>query len=318
MKKRLDVLLVEKGLVTSREKAKAVIMAGIVYVNNEKEDKAGSTFHEDVNIEVRGKTLKYVSRGGLKLEKAMQTFPIQLDGTVCMDVGSSTGGFTDCMLQSGAVKVYSVDVGHGQLDWKLRNDERVVVMEKTNIRYVEPEHIQELCDFASVDVSFISLSKVLPPLFNLMTETGECVCLIKPQFEAGREKVGKHGVVRDHKVHAEVIEACLNYAREAGFKPLGLTFSPVKGPEGNIEYLMYITKNQSKEILCGNEFAPDEKSVDEIDNPGLAEKIATEHAKALAAAEAAGKVLTHDIYKIDEHTFDVARLVEASHHILDK
>ena len=241
-KTRLDVLLVERGLVTSREKAKAIIMSGIVYVEGEKEDKAGSTFPEEVNIEVRGKTLKYVSRGGLKLEKAMEVFPIDLAHKVCMDVGASTGGFTDCMLQNGAIKVYSVDVGHGQLAWSLRNDDRVVCMEKTNIRYVTPEDIDELVSFASVDVSFISLSKVLPPLRNLMTQEAECVCLIKPQFEAGREKVGKKGVVREKSTHMEVIEAVTGFTLESGFDLLGLDYSPVKGPEGNIEYLMHIRK----------------------------------------------------------------------------
>lgn len=247
-KKRLDVMMVERGLAESREKAKAIIMSGIVYVDNEKEDKAGSTFAEEVQIEVRGKTLAYVSRGGLKLEKAMQVFPIKLDGKVCMDVGASTGGFTDCMLQNGAVKVYSVDVGHGQLAWKLRQDERVVCMEKTNIRYVKPEDIEELVSFASVDVSFISLSKVLPPLRELLTENGEVVCLIKPQFEAGREKVGKKGVVRDRKVHEEVIRDVLGFADANGFEVLGLDYSPVKGPEGNIEYLMHIRKTALDEI----------------------------------------------------------------------
>ena len=247
MKKRLDVLLVEKGFADSREKAKRLIMSGIVYVDNIKEDKAGSTFEETKNIEVRGTTLKYVSRGGLKLEKAMENFPVKLQGTVCMDVGSSTGGFTDCMLQNGAVKVYSVDVGHGQLDWKLRNDERVVVMEKTNIRYVTPENIDELLDFASIDVSFISLTKVLLPVYNLLKEDGEIVCLIKPQFEAGREKVGKHGVVRDKKVHKEVINMVLSYAQSINLYVSGLTFSPVKGPEGNIEYLAYLKKQPSLE-----------------------------------------------------------------------
>lgn len=206
MKERLDVLLVERRLADSREKAKAVIMSGIVYVNGQKEDKAGQTFDVTSNIELRGSTLKYVSRGGLKLEKAMNEFPIELDGTVCMDVGSSTGGFTDCMLMNGAVKVYSVDVGHGQLAWKLRQDDRVVVMEKTNIRYVTPEDIEDVLDFASIDVSFISLTKVLLPVKNLLKSGGEVVCLIKPQFEAGREKVGKKGVVRDKSVHEEVIE----------------------------------------------------------------------------------------------------------------
>lgn len=242
MKKRLDILLVEKGLAETREKAKAIIMSGIVYVDNNKEDKAGSTFEEDKLIEVRGNTLKYVSRGGLKLEKAMDQFGVEISGKVCMDVGASTGGFTDCMLQNGAVKVYSVDVGHGQLAWKLRNDERVVCMEKTNIRYVTPEDIEVLVDFASIDVSFISLTKVLLPVYNLLTESGEVVCLIKPQFEAGREKVGKKGVVRDKDVHKEVIEMVMAYAKSINFYPRRLDFSPVKGPEGNIEYLLYISK----------------------------------------------------------------------------
>ena len=241
-KKRLDVLLVEKGLAESREKAKAIIMSGIVYVDGEKEDKAGSNFSETAEIEVRGKTLKYVSRGGLKLEKAMQSFPITLTDKVCMDVGASTGGFTDCMLQCGAVKVYSVDVGYGQLAWKLRNDERVVCMEKTNIRYVTPDDIEDRIEFASVDVSFISLSKVLPPLRELLTEDAEVVCLIKPQFEAGREKVGKKGVVRDKKVHEEVIRNVVDFTRASGYEILGLDYSPVKGPEGNIEYLMHAKK----------------------------------------------------------------------------
>ncbi|MCR5147911.1 MAG: TlyA family RNA methyltransferase [Eubacterium sp.] len=242
MKKRLDVLLFEKGLAESREKAKRLIMAGIVYVDNNKEDKAGSTFDEEAVIEVRGKTLKYVSRGGLKLEKAMEVYGIKLDGFVCMDVGASTGGFTDCMLQNGAVKVYSVDVGHGQLDWKLRNDPRVVCMEKTNIRYVTPENIDDVLDFASIDVSFISLTKVLGPVRELLRDGGEVVCLIKPQFEAGREKVGKKGVVRDKAVHVEVIKMVSAYASSIGFRILGLDYSPVKGPEGNIEYLLHIKK----------------------------------------------------------------------------
>ena len=244
MKKRLDVLLYEKGLADSREKAKRLIMAGIVYVDNNKEDKAGSTFEETVNIEVRGKTLKYVSRGGLKLEKAMDVYGIRLDGYVCMDVGASTGGFTDCMLQNGATKVYSVDVGHGQLDWKLRNDERVVCMEKTNIRYVTPDDISDILDFASIDVSFISLTKVLGPVRDLLKPGEEVVCLIKPQFEAGREKVGKKGVVRDRNVHKEVIKMVTEFAGNNGFSFKGLDFSPVKGPEGNIEYLLYIKKTE--------------------------------------------------------------------------
>lgn len=249
-KQRLDVLLVEKGLAPSREKAKAIIMAGIVYVDGNKEDKAGTTFPENAVIEVKGKTLPYVSRGGLKLEKAMQKFPITLSGKVCMDVGSSTGGFTDCMLQNGATKVYAIDVGHGQLAWKLRNDERVACMEKTNIRYVVPEDIDELAAFSSIDVSFISLTKVLLPVKNLLTEDGQVVCLIKPQFEAGREKVGKKGVVRDRAVHEEVIRMVMDYASSIDFYPLALDFSPVKGPEGNIEYLLFLSKNkQDQEIV---------------------------------------------------------------------
>lgn len=247
MKERLDVLLVKQGLAVSREKAKAVIMAGCVYVDNQKEDKAGSMFPYTAKIEVRGNTLKYVSRGGLKLEKAMECFGVALKDKICMDVGSSTGGFTDCMLQNGAVKVYAIDVGHGQLDWKLRNDPRVVCMERTNIRYVVPEDLQEHADFSSIDVSFISLTKVLLPVYHLLTETGEVVCLIKPQFEAGREKVGKKGVVRDPKVHEEVIEKVMEYAQSIGFWPLHLDFSPIKGPEGNIEYLLHLTKKQIQE-----------------------------------------------------------------------
>ena len=242
-KKRLDVLVTEKNLAPSREKAKALIMAGIVYVDNIKEDKCGTLFSEDVTIEVRGNTLKYVSRGGLKLEKAMQEFGLSLEGFVCMDIGASTGGFTDCMLQNGAVKVFSVDVGHGQLDWKLRNDERVVVMEKTNIRYVTFEDIGEYLDFASVDVSFISLSKVLPVAYTLLKDGGETVALIKPQFEAGREKVGKKGVVRDKSVHIEVIKKVAEEVLSMGFAIRGLTYSPIKGPEGNIEYLIYLRKD---------------------------------------------------------------------------
>ena len=242
MKERLDILIVNKGLAASREKAKAIIMSGIVYVDGQKEDKAGSMFEETANIEVRGATLKYVSRGGLKLEKAMTHFGVQLKDKICMDVGSSTGGFTDCMLQNGAVKVYAVDVGHGQLDWKLRNDPRVVCMEKTNIRYVVPEDIQEKPAFSSIDVSFISLTKVLGPVRNLLTEDGEIVCLIKPQFEAGREKVGKKGVVRDPAVHEEVIEKVRDFAMSISLEPCHLSFSPIKGPEGNIEYLLHLKK----------------------------------------------------------------------------
>jgi 23S rRNA (cytidine1920-2'-O)/16S rRNA (cytidine1409-2'-O)-methyltransferase len=239
-KERLDVLLVKNGLAESREKAKAIIMSGNVYVDGQKEDKAGSNFNEEAVIEVRGHTLKYVSRGGLKLEKAMENFDVSLTGKICMDVGSSTGGFTDCMLQNGAVKVYAVDVGHGQLAWKLRNDERVVCMEKTNIRYVTHEQVEDDIEFSSIDVSFISLTKVLDPVKNLLTPDGQIVCLIKPQFEAGREKVGKHGVVRDKEVHLEVIEKIVAFAISIGFEVLNLEFSPVKGPEGNIEYLLHL------------------------------------------------------------------------------
>ncbi|SCW42857.1 23S rRNA (cytidine1920-2'-O)/16S rRNA (cytidine1409-2'-O)-methyltransferase [Lachnospiraceae bacterium C10] len=261
MKKRLDVLLVEKGLAPSREKAKALIMEGKVFVDQQREDKAGSTFKEEAVIEIHGETLKYVSRGGLKLEKAMKDFPINLEGLVCMDIGASTGGFTDCMLQNGASKVFSVDVGYGQFAWKLRQDPRVVCMEKTNIRYVKPEDIGELLDFASVDVSFISLSKVLPAARDLLKEEGQMVCLIKPQFEAGREKVGKKGVVRDPKVHVEVIENVLTYATSNGFLPIGLSYSPVKGPEGNIEYLVHLKKVSQDEITVAEDLVKAEDVV---------------------------------------------------------
>lgn len=248
MKQRLDVLMVERGLAPSREKAKAIIMSGIVFVDGEREDKAGSSFDENIPIEVKGNTLKYVSRGGLKLEKAMANFDVSLSGKVCMDVGSSTGGFTDCMLQNGAVKVYAVDVGNGQLDWKLRQDDRVICMEKTNIRYVTPDQIDDRIDFSSIDVSFISLTKVLLPVKELLTEKGEVVCLIKPQFEAGREKVGKKGVVRDINVHKEVIHKVIDYAAEIGFVICNLDYSPIKGPEGNIEYLLHISKDAEHHI----------------------------------------------------------------------
>lgn len=242
-KTRLDVAVFEQGYAPSREKAKALIMAGIVYVNNQKVDKAGFELKEGDVLEVRGKTLQYVSRGGLKLEKAMQEFPIILEGKICMDVGASTGGFTDCMLQNGAVKVYSVDVGYGQLAWKLRIDDRVVNLERTNFRYATREQIPDEIDFASVDVSFISLKHILPNLNTLLAPDGQAVCLIKPQFEAGKEKVGKKGVVRDLNVHLEVVENVINLAVENGFSVMGLQFSPIKGPEGNIEYLIYLNKS---------------------------------------------------------------------------
>lgn len=249
MKERLDVLLVKKGLAPSREKAKAVIMAGSVYVDGQKEDKAGSVFDEEsAQIEVRGHALPYVSRGGLKLEKALKVFPITLTGKICMDIGASTGGFTDCMLQNGAAKVYSVDVGYGQLDWKLRQDDRVVCMEKTNFRYMTPEDIPDVLGFASVDVSFISLDKILTPAYALLKEQGEMVALIKPQFEAGREKVGKKGVVRDPKVHEEVISRIVRHADEVSFEVLDLSYSPIRGPEGNIEYLIHLRKNPERTV----------------------------------------------------------------------
>ncbi len=247
LKERLDVLLVNRGLVESREKAKAVIMTGNVFVNDQREDKAGQKFPEDVYIEIRGKKLKFVSRGGYKLDKALQVFPICLGDCVCMDVGSSTGGFTDCMLQNGARFVYAVDVGTNQLAWKLRQDERVRAMEQTNIRYVTPEDIGESVDFVSIDVAFISLTKVLLPVWELMKEDASMVCLIKPQFEAGREKVGKKGVVRDKDVHEEVIHSVISYARSLGFLICGLDYSPIRGPEGNIEYLLYIKKGTTNE-----------------------------------------------------------------------
>ncbi len=248
MKERLDVILVNRGYAVSREKAKAVIMSGNVYVNGQKEDKAGTFFDESkIRLEVREHALKYVSRGGLKLEKAMQVWGLSLEGKVCMDIGASTGGFTDCMLQNGAAKVYAVDVGHGQLAWKLRNDERVVCMEQTNFRYLVRENISDDLDFASVDVSFISLTKILIPARNLLKTGGEMVCLVKPQFEAGREKVGKNGVVREPETHREVIGKIVDYADSVGFRVLGLDYSPIRGPEGNIEYLLQLVKEQEPE-----------------------------------------------------------------------
>lgn len=258
MKERLDLLLVRRNLAASREKAKTTIMTGQVYVNGQKEDKAGSMFPDTADIEVRGSTLKYVSRGGLKLEKAMAGFGIELNGRICMDVGASTGGFTDCMLQNGAVKVYAVDVGHGQLDWKLRQDPRVVCMEKTNIRYMEPDQLQEPPEFASADVSFISLTKVLPVLSRILAPEAHVVCLIKPQFEAGREKVGKKGVVRDSNVHIEVIYKIADFARSVSFQVLHLDYSPIKGPEGNIEYLLHLKKSEHEIPDTGYSFSVEE------------------------------------------------------------
>ena len=247
MKKRLDVLLVEKGFFESREKAKAVIMSGCVYVNNQKADKAGSNYDENAAVEVRDNRMRYVSRGGYKLEKAMEVFPISLDGKVTMDIGASTGGFTDCMLQNGAQKVYAVDVGYGQLAWKLRNDERVVNLERTNMRYVTAEQVPEPVDFFSVDVAFISLELILPAARGVCADDAQAVCLIKPQFEAGRENVGKNGVVRDQRVHQSVVQGIIDFCLNNGFSVCGLDYSPIKGPQGNIEYLLYIKRSDTPE-----------------------------------------------------------------------
>ena len=247
MKERLDILLVNKGLAPSREKAKAMIMEGNVFVDNNREDKAGSTFDVNANIEVKGNTLKYVSRGGLKLEKAMATFPVELQGAICGDIGASTGGFTDCMLQNGASKVYAVDVGYGQLAWKLREDPRVVCMERTNARYLDHEQIPDELDFASIDVSFISLKLILPAVCGILKDQGHVACLVKPQFEAGKEKVGKKGVVRDPAVHLEVLENFFVHAKESNFTVIGITYSPIRGPEGNIEYLGYLRHGAHEE-----------------------------------------------------------------------
>ncbi len=249
MKKRLDILVHEKGLAESREKAKAIIMAGQVYVDNQKADKCGASYEETSQIEVRGSTLKYVSRGGLKLEKAIDSFALELGGKTAMDIGASTGGFTDCMLQNGAAKVYSIDVGYGQLAWKLRTDDRVVNLERTNMRKVTREQVPDPIDFFSVDVSFISLRLILPVARELMTERAQAVCLIKPQFEAGREKVGKKGVVRDPAVHVEVVRGIFDFCLQNGFDVLGLDYSPVKGPEGNIEYLIHLQRSDDPKAL---------------------------------------------------------------------
>ena len=248
-KTRLDVLLTERGLLDSRHKAQATIMSGIVFVNGQRVDKAGTAVANDAQIEIRGATLQYVSRGGLKLEKAMQTFPLDLHDKICADIGASTGGFTDCMLQNGAKKVYAVDVGYGQLDWKLRNDARVVCMERTNARYLTHEEIPDELDFASIDVSFISLKLIFPALYGLLRQGGEIACLIKPQFEAGREKVGKKGVVRDPAVHLEVLEHFLIHAKENHFTVLGITYSPIRGPEGTIEYLGFLRKSEEPSAM---------------------------------------------------------------------
>lgn len=296
-KERLDVLLVNRGLATSREKAKTLIMAGDVFVNGQREDKPGTTFVEEkiTSLEVRGDTLPYVSRGGLKLEKAVNNFGFSLKDKVCMDIGASTGGFTDCMLQNGAKKVYSVDVGHGQLDYKLRIDERVVCMEKTNFRYMVRDDISDDLDFASCDVSFISLTKILLPARRLLKDEGQMVCLIKPQFEAGKEKVGKKGVVRDPKVHEEVVHRIMDFVHIAGFKVLHLDFSPIKGPEGNIEYLIHISKDPSE-------------------NERVKELAESEGERILRETEAAGNGFSHT----PENEKLIAETVARAHEGLDK
>lgn len=248
-KTRLDVLLVERGFLTSRQKAQAVIMAGSVFVGGQRVDKPGTAVAHDAQIEVRGHVMPYVSRGGWKLEKAMKTWPITLQGKICADIGASTGGFTDCMLQNGAEKVYAVDVGYGQLDWKLRSDSRVICLERTNARYLTAEQVPDALDFASIDVSFISLKLIFPALYTLLRDGGEVACLIKPQFEAGKEKVGKKGVVRDPSVHREVLENFLTHAKENNFTVLGITYSPIRGPEGNIEYLGYLRKSSEEDAV---------------------------------------------------------------------
>ena len=267
---RLYDLIVKRWVAEYREKEKAIIMTGNVFVEEQREDKAGSTFAEDAQIRIKGTPMKYVSRGGYKLEKAMELWHVPLQDKLCMDVGSSTGGFTDCMLQNGAVKVYAIDVGTNQLAWKLRQDERVVSMEKTNIRYVTPEDIADPIDFSSIDVAFISLTKVLIPVWNLLKNGGRVVCLVKPQFEAGREKVGKKGVVRDKKVHEEVVCHIMTYALSMGFEILGLSYSPIKGPEGNIEYLLYIEKPQDAQALTEIAEEADQKAEEQFEQQYLA------------------------------------------------
>lgn len=265
-KQRLDAELVARGIIQSREQAKAAIMAGQVYVNNQKADKAGEPVTAEDKIEFRGENLKYVSRGGLKLEKAMELYGFKLDGKICMDVGASTGGFTDCMLQNGATKVYSIDVGYGQLAWKLRQDERVVNLERTNVRYITDEQVPDSVDFVSIDVSFISLGLVIPVLVPFLSDEAMMVCLVKPQFEAGRDKVGKHGVVRDPATHMEVLERAVGFAKNAGFGIVGLEFSPIKGPQGNIEYLMVLTRKEPELSVSSDEIkALVESSHSELD-----------------------------------------------------
>lgn len=286
-KERLDVLLVKRAMAESREKAKAIIMTGNVFVNEQREDKAGSTFPEDVSIEIKGTPMKYVSRGGYKLEKAVDLWQVPLDDKICMDVGSSTGGFTDCMLQNGAAKVYAIDVGTNQLAWKLRQDDRVISMEQTNIRYVTREDVPEAIGFSSIDVAFISLKKVLLPVYQLLEEQGRVVALVKPQFEAGREKVGKKGVVRDKKVHLEVVCEIMKFALETGFTILELSFSPIKGPEGNIEYLLYLEK---PEDFCASQEIEKE---DALEIEAVCSLTAEQRALAEKVVEQAHEALDH-------------------------
>ncbi len=306
MKERLDVLLVRQGYAQSRERAKAIIMSGNVFVNGQREDKAGTAFDETkIRIEVKGNALKYVSRGGLKLEKAITAFKLCLQDKVCMDIGASTGGFTDCMLQNGAAKVYSVDVGCGQLDWKLRTDERVICMEKTNFRYMQPADIGDRLDFASVDVSFISLTKILLPARELLQPQGQMVCLIKPQFEAGKGKVGKKGVVREPEIHSEVIGKIVDFADLAGFAIAGLEYSPIKGPEGNIEYLLYL-----KKVLPISQ-PPSAPMAEQFEFPSLTEAEAEKRLKEIRTQES-GLSQTEEMGKW------IAQTVEAAHKALLK
>ena len=319
-KERLDVLLVQRGFFTSRERAKASIMAGEVFVNNQREDKAGSTFGIYSAIEVKGAKMKYVSRGGYKLEKAINSFEISLEGKTCMDVGSSTGGFTDCMLQGGAVKVFAVDVGTNQLAYKLRVDERVVSMEKTNVRYLEASTLPSLVDFVSIDVAFISLTKILENVRTFMKDGAEIVCLIKPQFEAGREKVGNKGVVKDKKVHEEVICNVLTFACSCGFELLGLEFSPIKGPEGNIEYLLYARAAEG--ALDKEKAEPIDGTLGEEAEPAdgaLGEKAELADGALGEEAEPADGALGKDAEPIDENKIKkwAADIVKKAHDELD-
>ncbi|MDR1774033.1 MAG: TlyA family RNA methyltransferase [Clostridioides sp.] len=308
MKKRIDVALVEQGFFDSREKAKKALMSGIIFVDNQRVDKAGAEIKEGAKIEVRGKTNPYVSRGGYKLEKAMKVFDISLNDKVCMDIGASTGGFTDCMLQNGATKVYSIDVGYGQLAWKLRQDERVVCLERTNIRHVNPDDFQEKAGFASIDVSFISLKLVLPKVYELLDVDGEVVALIKPQFEAGREKVGKKGVVREKSTHIEVIEEVCGYALKNKFKILDLDFSPIKGPEGNIEYLIHLKKIENKDIEEVN--TKDIEDFNDNKDKAVKQEVQLEQNEVKDKNDKQEKI---ESYNIESLKIKIEKLVEESH-----